>query len=238
MSESKVWLRVNRVAAAVCESAARTSVADLHESMGPVAGRAGLMSPRMRPLVRGLRIAGPAVTAFVAPADNLMMHRALVLAQPGDVLVVVSPSETSGAQWGDVAARYAQAKGLAGVIVQGCIRDTDVLEAMRFPVWATAISPAHPDKRGHGLVNAPVCCDGVTVCPGDLVVADGDGVLVVPRRDAADVVQRALARMQGEDETARKIAAGAAPWELSGAAASYAAMNIREVDAAYDDPAS
>lgn len=235
MNQSKVWLRVNRVEAKVCADAALTSVADLHEAMGVVAGRLGLMTPRMRPLVRGIRIAGPAVTAYVAPGDNLMMHRALSLARPGDVLVVVSPFENSGAQWGDVASRYAAAKGLAGVVVQGCIRDTDVLESMRFPVWSTLISPIHPEKSGNGQVNAPVCCDGVQVNPGDLVVADGDGVVVVPRRDAAAAVQRALARTKKEDEAALKIAAGATPWELSGAAASYAAMQISEVDAAFDD---
>jgi 4-hydroxy-4-methyl-2-oxoglutarate aldolase len=237
MSESTVWLKVNRVDAAVCAAAVRTSVADLHEAMGLVPGRLGLMSARMRPLVRGLRIAGPAVTAYVAPGDNLMMHRALSLTQPGDVLVVVCPAETSGAQWGDVAAQYAAARGLAGVVVQGCIRDTDVLESMRFPVWSTWISPIHPEKSGHGLVNAPVCCDGVFVSPGDLVLADGDGVVVVPRRDAAAAVQVATERKSREDEAALKIAAGAAPWNLSGAAASYAKLNVREIDAAFDDHA-
>ncbi|HVL58545.1 MAG TPA: RraA family protein, partial [Burkholderiaceae bacterium] len=162
MDGSKVWLRVDRVDAQWCDRARALSVADVHEAMGAAAGRAGLMSPRMRPLVRGLRVAGPALTAFCAPGDNLMMHRALSLAQPGDVLVVVCAAEASGAQWGDVAARYAQRLGIAGVIVHGCIRDTDMLESMRFPVWATAISPIHPDKSGHGFVNAPVACDGVT----------------------------------------------------------------------------
>ncbi len=237
MSESQVYLRVNRVDAALCAAAREASVADLHEAMGPVAGRLGLMSPRMRPLVRGLRIAGPAITAFVAPADNLMMHRALSLAQPGDVLVVVSTSENSGAQWGDVAARYAAKLGLAGVVVQGCIRDIDVLDTMRFPVWATSISPIHPDKSGHGRVNTPVSCDGVLVHPGDLVVADGDGVIVVPRADAARVVDGARQRMQKEDSVAARIAAGERPWEMSGAAASYATLGVREIDAAWDDPA-
>jgi 4-hydroxy-4-methyl-2-oxoglutarate aldolase len=175
------------------------------------------------------------VTALVAPGDNLMMHRALYLAQPGDVLVVVCAAESSGAQWGDVAARYAAAKGLAGVVVQGCIRDTDVLETMRFPVWSTLISPIHPEKSGHGQVNGPVCCDGVIVNPGDLVLADGDGVVVVPRRDAAAAVQKATERTSREDAAALKIAAGATPWDISGAAASYAGMKIQEINGAFDD---
>jgi 4-hydroxy-4-methyl-2-oxoglutarate aldolase len=230
MTGSRVWLRVDRVGADCCERARAISVADVHEAMGPAAGRAGLMSARMRPLVRGLRAAGPAITAFCAPGDNLMMHRALSLAEPGDVLVVVSPAETSGAQWGDVAAQYAQHLGLAGVVVQGCIRDTDVLETMRFPVWATAISPIHPDKAGHGSVNAPVACDGVLVHPGDLVLADGDGVVVVPRAQAHAVLEAAERRLAREDGLGESIRAGARPWELSGAAASYATLAVEAID--------
>lgn len=164
-----------------------------------------------------------------------MMHRALLLAQPGDVLVVVCQAELSGAQWGDLATRYALHKGLAGVVVQGCVRDVDQIRALGFPVWSTHIWPIHPDKAGHGLVNAPVVCEGVKVCPGDLIVADGDAVICVPKGDAASVLAAARARMQQEDETAEKVRAGASVWELSGAAAAYARMEVREVDAAFDD---
>jgi 4-hydroxy-4-methyl-2-oxoglutarate aldolase len=236
VSESTVYLKVNRVIGAVCRKAAEASVADLHEAMG-TAGRQALMSSRMRPISDGIRIAGPAVTAFCWPGDNLMMHRALYLAEPGDVLVVVCDSD-SGAQWGDLAATYAKQKGLAGVVVHGAIRDVDQLRRLGSAVWSTTISPIHPDKRGHGSVNAPVICDGVTVNPGDLVVADGDGVLCVPKSLAGEVVDAALARMRKEDEAAATVRAGAAVWELSGAAASYAAMTgVREIDAAFDDPA-
>lgn len=234
MSPSKVYLKVHRVAAAVVAQAREVSVADVHEAMGP-AGRAALMSARMRPLQAGQKIAGPAVTAFCWPGDNLMMHRALVLAQPGDVLVVVCQAELSGAQWGDLATRYALHKGLAGVVVQGCVRDVDPVRALGLPVWSTHIWPIHPDKAGHGVVNAPVVCEGVNVRPGDLVLADGDGVVVVPRDDAARVVAAAQARMHKEDEVAEQVRGGAAVWDLSGAAASYARLDVDEVDAAYDD---
>lgn len=237
MSNSQVYLRVNRVAPTVAEAARSVTVADVHEAMGP-AGRPQLMSARMRPLDHGQKIAGPAVTAFCWPGDNLMMHRALVLAQPGDVLVVVCQAELSGAQWGDVACRYAVQKGLAGVVVQGCVRDVDQVRALGLPVWATHIHPIHPDKRGHGSVNAPVVCEGVRVCPGDLVVADGDGVMVVPRGDAERVVAAAQAKMRREDEFAAAIRGGASAWDLSGAAAIYAGMDITEIDAAFDDPAA
>lgn len=235
MSQSKVYLKVNRVDASVVASAQQVTVADVHESMG-VAGRAALLGARMRPIGEGQpKIAGPAVTAFCWPGDNLMMHRALYLAQPGDVLVVVCQAELSGAQWGDLAARYALRKGLAGVVVQGCVRDVDQVRELGLPVWSTHIWPIHPDKRGHGFVNAPVVCEGVEIRPGDLIVADGDGVIRVPRGNAAQVVDAALAKMRKEDEASDKVRAGAPVWELSGAAAIYAQMQIEEIDAAFDD---
>jgi 4-hydroxy-4-methyl-2-oxoglutarate aldolase len=234
MSASKVYLKVNRVAPDIVAQAREVTVADVHEAMGPP-GRAALMSHRMRARQDGKKIAGPAVTAFCWPGDNLMMHRALYLAQPGDVLVVVCQAESSGAQWGDMATRYALQKGLAGVVVQGAARDVDQVRALGFPVWSTHVSPIHPDKSGHGFVNAPVVCEGVNVSPGDLVVADGDGVIVVPRREAARVVAGAQAKMRKEDETAEKIRGGAAVWDLSGAAAIYAKMDIEDVNGAFDD---
>lgn len=235
MSSSQVFLKVRRVAAAVVAQARDVTVADIHESMG-MSGRAALLSARMRPLKEGQpKIAGPAVTAFCWPGDNLMMHRALYLAQPGDVLVVVCQAELSGAQWGDLATRYALQKGLAGVVVQGCVRDVDQVRALGFPVWSTHIWPIHPDKEGHGLVNAPVVCEGVEVRPGDLIVADGDAVICVPRDDAARVITAAQAKMRKEDEAAKQVLAGGSVWELSGAAAIYARMEIQEIDAAFDD---
>lgn len=234
MTSSKVFMKVNRTPADVVAQAREVTVADIHESMGPL-GRVQLMSSRMRPLTPGQKMAGPAVTAFCWPGDNLMMHRALYLAAPGDVLVVVCQAELSGAQWGDLATRYALHKGLAGVVVQGCARDVDQVRALGLPVWSTHIHPIHPDKSGHGFVNTPVVCEGVNVCPGDLMVADGDGVIAVPRADAARVIAAAQAKMRKEDEAAEKVRAGAAVWDLSGAAAIYARMEIDEIDAAWDD---
>lgn len=232
---SKVYLKVNRVAPEVVAQAREVTVADIHESMG-TQGRAALLGARMRPLKEGQpKIAGPAVTAFCWPGDNLMMHRALYLAQPGDVLVVVCQAELSGAQWGDIATRYALHKGLEGVVVQGCVRDVDQVRALGFSVWSTYIWPIHPDKSGHGFVNAPVVCEGVEVRPGDLIVADGDAVICVPRDDAARVVAAAQAKMRKEDEAADAVRGGAAVWDLSGAGTIYSRMEINEIDAAYDD---
>jgi len=231
MAQSKVYLKVDRVSADVCAHAAQASVSDLHEAMGRPACQMQTMSPAMRSLLEGVRIAGPAITAFCPPGDNLMMHRALYLGQKGDVLVVASPE--AGAQWGDVAAYYALRKGLAGVVVDGYIRDVDELRAMRSPVWATKIGPSSPQKAGHGLVNAPIVCAGVRVEPGDLVVADGDGVIVLPKRDAAAIVERALERTRREAGQRAEIDAGGHPWHMHGAAASYAKMDIEEIDQAW-----
>lgn len=234
MIASRVFLRVNRVASELCAAAREVTVADLHESTGHL-GYVGLMSPRMRPISPGHRIVGPAVTAFCAAGDNLMMHRALSLSQPGDVLVVVCQAEDSAAQWGDIAARYAQHKGLAGIVVQGCVRDVDTLRSMQFPVWTTLVRPIHARKNGPGSVNVPVVCDGVTVRPGDLVAADGDGVLVVPRKQAAGVVAAAQAKMLREDRIVAGILAGTALWELTGVANAYAGIEVEELDRAFDD---
>lgn len=228
MPRSTVYLQVDRVDEATCALAAQASVADLHEAMGAPANRMATMDLHMRPLIQGLRIAGPAVTAFCPPGDNLMMHRALFLARKGDVLVIQAPE--SGAQWGDVAAYYALKKGLAGIVVDGYIRDTDELRAMRSPVWATKIGPSSPQKAGHGIVNAPVTCSGVQVRPGDLVVADGDGVIVLPRHEAAAIVARALERTQREGGQRAEIDKGGHPWNMHGGAASYAKMDIEEID--------
>ncbi|SCK19205.1 4-hydroxy-4-methyl-2-oxoglutarate aldolase [Variovorax sp. HW608] len=235
---SKVYLKVRRVAQDLVERAREVSVADIHEAMGPQ-GRSALMGARMRPIREGQpKIAGPAVTAQCWPGDNLMMHRALYLAQPGDVLVVVCQAELSGAQWGDMAGRYAKQKGLAGVVVQGCVRDVDQLREIGLPVWSTHIWPIHPDKSGHGLVNAPVVCEGALVRPGDLIVADSDAVVCVPRDGAAGVLDAAQARMHKEDAGAERVRAGTSVWELSGAAESYARLaGVEEIDAAFDDGA-
>jgi 4-hydroxy-4-methyl-2-oxoglutarate aldolase len=229
VSGSKVYLRLERTDEATCRAAAGTTVSDLHEAMGRPRCLGQTMDPAMRPLVEGLRIAGPAVTASCAPGDNLMMHRALFLAQRGDVLVVQGSG--AGAQWGDIAAYYAIRKGLAGIVVDGFVRDVDALREMRSPVWTTKIGPSSPRKAGHGSVNAPITCAGVRVEPGDLVVADGDGVIAIPRAEAAAIVARARERTSLEARERARIDAGEHPWQLHGAAASYETMEVEEIDA-------
>jgi 4-hydroxy-4-methyl-2-oxoglutarate aldolase len=234
MPEPSIYLRVSRVAAELCARAREVTVADLHENTAHL-GYVGLMSSRMRRVTAGKAV-GPAITALCRAGDNLMMHRALSLAQPGDVLVVACQGEGSAAQWGDIATRFAMKRGLAGVVVQGCVRDVDAVTELGFPVWATEVSPMHADKGKLGAVNVPVTCAGVLVRPGDLVAADGDGVLVVERRHAQAVVDGAQAKMRREEEVAARIAEGALLWDLTGSSAAFQKLGAVEVDAAFDDP--
>lgn len=233
-SGGAAYARTKSVDRAIIERARACWVSDLHEALGPIDGRMATMSERMRPLALGIRMAGAAITVRPAPGDNLFLHRALRSADRDDVLVVAANGE-AGAQWGYLAALYAKAIGLAGVIVHGTIRDADQLGAMRYPVWATAISPAHPEKQGAGALNVPVVCDGVLVHPGDLVVADGDGVIVIPRARAAAAVAASERRARDEEEAAKRIAAGATMWELHGLGAAYDRLGVVEHDRGWDD---
>ena len=230
-----VYQRIRRPRPDQVERARELGVAALHEAMGIVAGRLGLMSPRMRPLNPGLRIAGPAITAYNRPGSGLMVHVANHLAQPGDVLVICAGGSERVAQWGDMAATQAHVRGIAGVIVDGAIRDSGVLIERRFPVWSTAISAAHPEKNVPGAVNVPVVCDGVYVRPGDLVVADDDGVLVVPFEDIDRVLQVASERAASEERIVANIRAGRTMYEILELEALLERFGTRLVDGTWDE---
>jgi len=232
---SGIYSKVNRVGPALVEEAKNCGISDLHEAMGTVLGRAGLMSMRMRPLKLGQHAAGPAVTAWCPPGDNLMMHCALYYAQPGDVLVINSGLDGAGSQWGDLAAMFARERGVAGVVVAGGIRDVNSLSEMNFPVWSTAVSPAHSEKKALGMVNGPLICDGVQVDPGDLVVADGDGVIVIPKAQAADILAKVRARRDKESAMIEAMRKGETLFELVGLGKSPADSQLQVLDRAWDD---
>src|SRR5262249_62167438 len=138
--------RIPKPAPALGAEAAKYAIADLHEALGAVQGRMALMSSRMRPLLDGRRISGAAVTSYNFPGDNLMIHVALNVAARGQILVLTNGGGTQGALWGEVACTFAAKEGVAGVVADGPVRDIDALREMNFPVWATAISPSHPEK--------------------------------------------------------------------------------------------
>ena len=215
---------------ALVAEAGKYALADLHESLGPVQGRMALMSPRMRPLLEGRRISGAAVTSHNFPGDNLMIHVALNVAQRGQILVLTNGGGSHGALWGDVACTFAMKKGIAGVIADGPIRDIDALREMNFPVWATSISPSHPEKRGPGSVNVPVVVDGVLVEPGDVIVADGDGVLAIPQAHLARTVEGARQRAERETTIRKRITAGESLFEILNMHAAVKTAGIDQVD--------
>ena len=169
--------------------------------LADVAGRRGALSSRIAPLAPTMRIAGTAITVEVRPGDNLMIHAAMAIAKPGDVLVVDGKGDESCALMGEIMVSQCMALGIAGVILYGAVRDTEAIRALGFPMYAIGANPNGPTKLVPGRINWPVSVGGVTVQPGDLVVADADGVVVVEPGKVPAVLD--AARQKLADETAR-----------------------------------
>ncbi|MES2261803.1 MAG: RraA family protein [Pseudomonadota bacterium] len=169
--------------------------------LADVAGRRGTLNSRIAPLAPGMRIAGPALTVEVRAGDNLMIHAAMSLAKPGDVLVIDGKGDETCALMGEIMVSQCMALGIAGVIIYGSVRDTDAIRALGFPMYAVGANPNGPTKLIPGRVNWPISVGGTVVHPGDLIVADDDGVVAVETSKVAAVIE--LAAKKVADETAR-----------------------------------
>jgi len=200
----RVRTKIERAPKSLLEQFAKYPTGNIVDAMG----RFGAMDPGVKPVGPGMKFAGSALTVRIRACDNLVVYKALELAQPGDVLVIATNNFQGAATWGDLTSMIAKAKGMAGVVTDGMVRDVDGICHVGVPVFARGATPNSPFKDGQGEVNFTVTCGGVTVRPGDTLVGDGDGVVVIPREDWDEVLKGAAKVVEKENQTVANIQAG------------------------------
>jgi len=219
---------IHRADADVIRTLGEHGVATVHEAQG----RTGLMRPFMRPIYPSARAAGSAITVSCAPGDNMMIHAAIEVCQPGDILVVTTFSESTDGMFGDLLAVSCRAHGVVGLVIDAGVRDTADLTSMAFPVWSKAVSAQGTVKATPGWVNVPVVCAGASVQPGDVIVADADGVVVVPRADAASVAKASQDRIAKEEKSRARLKAGELGLDFYGLRTKLTELGVRWIDSA------
>lgn len=236
--KARIIRNLARADASVIRLLGELGVATVHEAQG----RTGLMQPYMRPIYAAARVAGSAITVMCPPGDNLMIHAALEVCRAGDVLVVATMAEsTDGLSWGqnwgqswgmfgDLLATSCRARGVGGLVIDSGVRDTADLRAMRFPVWSKTIFAQGTVKASAGSVNIPIVCAGAQVDPGDVIIGDADGVVVVKRSAAAEAAKAGEERRGKEVRTRERLTAGELGVDIYGLRDKLAALGVEYED--------
>ena len=217
---------IDRADAGVIKVLGELGVATVHEAQG----RTGLMRPYMRPIYARARAAGSAVTVSCAPGDNLMIHAAIECLRAGDILVVTTTSESTDGMFGELLATSCRAHGIVGLVIDAGVRDVADLTEMDFPVWSKAISAQGTVKASPGSVNVEIVCAGAPVRPGDVIVGDQDGVVVVKREMAAEVARLGAARMEKEEKSRERLKSGELGVDFYGLR-----VKLKELEVEYTD---
>lgn len=222
----QVIRNISRADAGLIKTLGEQGVATVHEAQG----RTGLLNPYMRPIYSSARAAGSAVTISCQPGDNIMIHAAIEVCKPGDILVVVTTSESTDGMFGELLATTCQAHGIAGLVIDAGVRDVADLTTMGFPVWSKAISAQGTVKATPGSVNIDVVCAGAIVHPGDIVIGDIDGVVVVKREMAVKVAELGQKRIENEQAARNRLKTGELGVDFYGLRAKLKELGVEYVD--------
>ena len=194
MRFAHVYKEIERPSKAIVEGFRSISAATAHEA----SGKKGALTSAIKPVAAGMKLCGPALTVLCRGKDNLMLHKAIAVAQPGDVLVVATEDKAEAGFWGEIMTVSAQANGIAGLVIDNCVRDAEDIIASGFPVFSRGLSIRGTVKASLGLINHPTVCGEYLVYPGDLVLGDDDGVVIIALEQAEEVLENSIARMKDE----------------------------------------